>query len=351
MIKRSPKPYLFLLAALLLLLSLPVAISERIRGLSVATLAPLWTTMSNKATSNVDMNLQKLQIENRLLHAEIARLQDLLQQNRVNNLGFGFLSTQPQAIPAQVIFRSPSSWNSSLWINVGRENNPTSGKEIIGMNSPVVVGNSVVGIVDYVGEQQCRVRLITDSGLSPSVRAARGEPHKQMVTEQLSLLMSRVALYQGLFANQKDRELLLKGLAKIQKKLSHESAQGTWYLAKGELHGSSHPLWRSRGSLLHGVGFNYDFADEKGPARDLKTGIPIDGSSKDAIALLQVNDLLVTTGMDGVFPAGLYVAEITKIHLLKEGDYSYELEARPTAGDLQELSTVFVLPPVRKGEK
>ena len=59
-----------------------------------------------------------------------------------------------------------------------------------------------------------------------------------------------------------------------------------------------------------------------------------------------MNDVLVKTGMDGVFPPGFQVATVTRIELLKEGDYFYELEARPIAGPLEELSLVFVLPPM-----
>ena len=61
--------------------------------------------------------------------------------------------------------------------------------------------------------------------------------------------------------------------------------------------------------------------------------------------MLKVNDLLVTTGMDGVFPEGLHVATVTKIRPLKEGDYYYQLEAIPTAGNLEEISIVSILPP------
>jgi rod shape-determining protein MreC len=54
--------------------------------------------------------------------------------------------------------------------------------------------------------------------------------------------------------------------------------------------------------------------------------------------------------LDGVFPPGLDVATITKIHPLKEGDYYYELEAKPTAGNMYNLSYVFVIPPVSESQ-
>lgn len=379
--KHSPKPYLFLLAVILLLMSIPKSTSESLRGFAAATLTPVWNLFTGSKSSSQahyvqDPVFQKLQLENRLLHSEVLRLQELLQQSsslsnqlktlapdaaqarslnpslqRHHELLSKRLSFQLQGVPAQVIFRSPSSWNSSLWLNVGMVDNERLSFETIAKNSPVLFGSSIVGVVDYVGKHQSRVRLITDSGLNPSVRAVRGDFHKRMVAEQMALLINRFSCCHGLFTNQEEKELMIKQLRILQKRLYQDDGQGTWYLAKGELHGGSQPLWRSPGDVLHGVGFNYDFPDEEGPARDLRTGMPVNGPSDDkAMPILRVNDLLITTGMDGVFPAGFYVAEVTKIHVLKEGDYSYEFEARPTAGDMQELTTVYVIPPLRKEE-
>ena len=70
-------------------------------------------------------------------------------------------------------------------------------------------------------------------------------------------------------------------------------------MAKGELHGSSKPLWRGYSQVLKGIGFNYDYADAYGPARDLRTGKTT--ANSPGISLLRVNDLLMTTGMDGIF--------------------------------------------------
>ena len=70
------------------------------------------------------------------------------------------------------------------------------------------------------------------------------------------------------------------------------------------------------------------------------------GESGLAIPLIQVHDLLVTTGIDGVFPPGLRVAEVKKVFPLSEGAYTYEIEAIPTAGNLNNLQHVFIIPPV-----
>ena len=112
----------------------------------------------------------------------------------------------------------------------------------------------------------------------------------------------------------------------------------TRFLAKGELHGSSYPVWRERSDILKGIGFNYEFADEEGRPMRLH-----EQASK---MILKKGDLLVTSGLDGVFPRGLSVAIVKKIMPLKEGSFSYELEAKATCPTLSELSIVRVCPPL-----
>ncbi|MGA8163950.1 MAG: rod shape-determining protein MreC [Waddliaceae bacterium] len=360
------KSFLPLFTTLLLLMSIPRTASEKIQGTTVALLAPFWEQIdhiksnisgisqkilraarqsrpansenssriceeskrqhnrSNQADSmdRPTADIQKLQLENQLLSNEVARLKSILSgelplygqtddpfneelavlqpllQRHQRDLQ-RILVRQLTSAPAQVIFRSPSTWDHSLWINVGKALNETLGKEVIAKNSPVFVGRSIVGVIDYVGKKQSRVRLITDSGLTPSVRAVRQQEGK------------------------------------------------TRHLAKGELHGKVTSSWPNHRQILKGAGFNYDFPDEEGPARDLRTGAPVgDREGVPVLPILQQDDLLVTTGMDGVFPPGFEVATVSSIDLLKEGDYYYELEAVPTAGNFDDLSLVFVLPPV-----
>lgn len=334
MTRKSTRPYLYVIGLILLMMSIPRGTVEGVRGTTVAMIAPIAQLITLAQSSLTQLTheeaspeeVEKLKLQNELLIREIERLKEHMHYRTAR---------LPSAIPARVIFRSPSSWNSSLWINVGQSDYPALVK-----NSPVVVGSSIVGVIDYVGNHQSRVHLITDSGLSPSVRASRGQIQSRMALENLT----RVIFYLQHHPDLPNSQQLIQDLSSLRKNLS--KTDQTWALAKGELHGSSKPLWRSSGTTLKGIGFNYDFADEEGPARDLRTGEPINHNQVPAMPLLKVNDLLVTTGMDGIFPPGLRVAEITKVDLLREGDYYYTLEAKPTAGNLDDLSLVFVISPL-----
>lgn len=71
------------------------------------------------------------------------------------------------------------------------------------------------------------------------------------------------------------------------------------------------------------------------------------GSKLPSIALLSVGDLLITTGLDGVFPAGLHVGVVSKVDILQEGQCFYRLEAIAAAGGFDDLNFVSVLPALK----
>lgn len=306
----STRSFLLSIACALALLTLSAGVSSTVRGGFMAVFSPVCKGFSwvktcatapvraikprkiigpdGKARNAYDeaqrLSLENLQLSNELdyLRQVVAQYQDSHQSDNIN-----------RSLPAQVIFRSPNSWSNSLWINVGAAHNAKDSDPILTINSPVVIGQSLVGVVDYVGWRQSRVQLITDSRLHPSVRVLRDQD----------------------------------------------------FLAKGEIHGSSAPLWRCAGQTLKGIGFNYDYPDAYSASRDLRTGQEAGDSGRyGTLSLVKEGDLLVSTGMDGIFPPGLQVAKVTKVHPLHEGSYSFSLEAEPSAGNLLDLSTVFIIP-------
>jgi cell shape-determining protein MreC len=241
----------------------------------------------------------------------------------------GVLQAQAMNAFARILYRDPSSWSSSCWIDVGEENNLALGQTIIAKNSPVVAGRALIGIVEYVGKRQSRVRLITDSGLKTAVRAVRGSVLEREISLSaktlLQCLKKHPLMKESSFTSQ---------LAQLYQELPVRFEDG--YFAKGEIFGSSAPLQRSLSQKLKGIGFNCDVSDEEGPARNLRE-----------TNVLQVGDLLVTSGLDGVFPPGLSVGFVTSIDPLREGSFSYDLQAEPAAGALNDLTALLVLPPVK----
>lgn len=381
--KKTSKSYFIIFFLLLAVMSIPKTATQKLQGTTVAMLAPAWHQLlavksfffkeqsqpENLRTTSLE-EIEKLRLENILLKEEIINLKDVMRQelNLIDQMNGALeddesrLSTKTlkarhrlelkkllqmnlEAAPAKVIFRSPESWNSSFWINVGTTTNEALGHTTVAKNSPVLIGTSVIGVIDYVGKYQARVKLITDSGLTPSIRAVRGGIQAKLLDEKINALVHTLKTTPGAL---EDRDLQQNLIIGLETAVAHiPLSEKSHYMAKGELYGSSKPLWRSQRHQLKGMGFNYDFADGEGPARDLRTGAPINHAALNiAMPILKSGDILVTTGMDGVFPAGLLVAEVTQVHPLKEGDYFYELDAMPIAGNFDDLSMVFVIPPI-----
>jgi rod shape-determining protein MreC len=355
------KKYLIIGAALFLILSLPALFVERMRGTAIGALSLVFRG-GNLLVKSKMHETERLEAENHLLRIEIGKLRALLEQKakaeaceeelchyaltprHYDEIKF-LAQLSHQAIPARVIYRDPGSWSSSLWVNVGEETNRVFNQCVIQKNSPVILGRSVVGAVDYVGKKQSRIRLITDVALKPSVRAVRGLPQNMALIEHIDPILRHLNGRNDLALSGEERAFLSTRLKKWRENLSVD-VEG-WYLGKGILQGGGAPLWRSVHHTLRGTGFNYDVADEEGPARELTTGKPIEASSQLAtVPIIQLNDLLVTTGMDGVFPPGLRVAQVTKIYPMREGAYTYEIEATPVVGNLDTLQTVFIIPPL-----
>ncbi len=380
--KISYRPFLLLAGFLFLLLCFPQTAALKMRHVAMSSIGCPWqvvhflkkgcvqllmiTPPGGKAETSLKTEVDALKLENHTLREKLKNIRAwLLQEERVDEqlkrfqalgekeekafcLGRSqvlrdLIDLQLQALSAKVIYREPASWSSFLWLNVGEKTNRTLNRKIVAKNSPVVVGTALVGVVEEVFSGRCRVRLITDPGLVPSVRAARGKQQNQFLSEYLEGCLLGIQTRKDLFQTEEELKKTLGYLSRLKSALQNPSED--LLLAKGELFGSGAALWRSREPVLRGVGFNYDHADEEGPARDLRTGESLD--EKKRTPLLKAGDLLVTTGMDGVFPAGLRVAVVSEIASLREGACSYEIEARSVCGSLEDLSYVTVLPPIQ----
>jgi rod shape-determining protein MreC len=324
--------YIFLALVMLVALSLPDRAAIQLRSASVAMITPSWRHVSNikelflnmttvwptggyHTPPQITKELEMIRLENYQLKSQIELLKaelnlekivagqihqltlmtdmDAYAQRRKEEI-FRQLELYSHAITARIIFRESDAWKSSVWVNVGEETNQRLQIRLIEKNSPVVIGTTVVGLVDYVGQHRSRVRFITDSALNPSVRVVRG-------TEK--------ALYMG----------------------------------KGQTQGMRYPLWRARGTVLRGVGFNYDFEDVEGPSRDLRTG-KASSLKGDTLPIVQAGDTVVTTGMDGLFPAGLRIGTISKVHPLKEGSSSYEADIQSLIENFENIVFLTILP-------
>lgn len=379
--------YFFIFFVLMALMSLSKPLTERIRGNASALSSPLWSSLIRFKESishpfssetkfehphgvslSLQEELQHLVLKNQLLENELSYLNQILYEKK--NLDHQLEGLEKpieeasdesahyqkylhrlresvrlkiQAVPARVISRSLDTWNRTLWINVGEADNQLYGTQLIAKYSPVLVGDALVGIVDQVEQHQSRVLLITDPSLTPSVRVARGGEQDGLIADHVDFLLNTLKQKTTIPLPESDQNVLFHLLTTLKSSIYPDKK--SWYLAKGELEGCKHPS-RRQDPCLKGTGFNYDITDEAGEGRDLRTGKLLSHPSSTPVPILKLNDILVTTGLDGVFPPGLKVAIVTKIDLLKEGDYYYELEAKPVVGNLDELSVVFVIPPV-----
>ena len=358
---RPTLPYVLIGLFLLGWTSLSQNASDKMRSCTVAAFTPAWNCASKvqkyiedrPIASHYQDNsneLLQLRIENQMLRNQMERVKGWMLHekwmqclsNAIDKTSFerrrahlsDLLRRQAKTIPARTIYRDPTSWSSSLWINVGEEDNRILGETIIEKNSSVVDGNSLIGVVDYVGKRQSRVRLITDSSLNPAVRAVRGASGNIEIAYLIDSLSDLL---------KKDEEGMeyIAQLEKLKENFTREKSE--IHLAKGELRGCGRSFWHAKRPLLKGVGFNYDYADGEGPTRELCTGQPSIGSEK-RVPLIQRGDHLITSGLDGLFPPGLSVAIVKTVYPLKEGSFAYEIEALPTALSLNDLKEVFVLP-------
>lgn len=292
--------------------SLPNTWVDSLRGHCISMLCKL-PVMSSQVMQDQSEEITRLALENAVLRDRVFQQLPTPSAAQDESLLGKYLQT---AQVGHIIYRDPSHWGSSCWINLGKHHG-------IRRNAPVLSHIYLVGIVDYVGHYQSRVRLITDAAVHPSVMAVRGNEqiyHVQHTVQQLYYKLSRIvddSIHPDL------RLTWMTTLASWLEMLPQD--QSSFVVARGTICGSGSPLWRKHGSMLRGEGFCHADSNE---------------------GRIQLGDILVTTGLDGVFPPGLHVAQVTRVHAEKEGACSFNLEAIPLVEDLGSMTSVLVLSPV-----
>ncbi len=365
------RSYMFFCFFLVVVLNLPQQLTQGMRSLSISALTTPWNlihhlrgrllTRSEGAEAQDAPNdvVLKLEEENVLLRSQVSSMRHwlisegylekhlrylLILRNSVppedtDTIGQFLkvktaqlaqrLEREVRSVPAQVIFREPSSWNSVLWVDVGEETNRLHNRIVVGKHSPVIVGGALVGIVENVREHCSSVRLITESRLAISVQALRGGEQDRYALESIEGLVSVIEERENLFKDSNSRVVFLTALQELRKRFQALSVENI--VARGEIFGASQPLWRKRGNMLKGVGFFNPSV--------------LDMATTYSKAPLKSGDLLVTTGIDGVFPQGFRVGTVVAIAPMREGDSAYEIEAKAMIENWENLSEVSVLPP------
>lgn len=183
---------------------------------------------------------------------------------------------------ARVIGRDPLCPHT-LWIDAG-----TNNCSFIEKFSPICIGPHALGLVEEVGRYRSKVRLLSDPKVGAHVCAGKTESLARHYVNELTALTQDPVVQSAL-------ELVAK---KIERKSEEK-------LATAQLNGfDKHSRF---------------------------TGDVIQGHFKPG-------DLLVTSGYDGIFPAGLFVGRITKAQHASE-----KIEAKPCY-PYHSLRALFVLP-------
>ncbi|WP_213318846.1 rod shape-determining protein MreC [Chlamydiifrater volucris] len=317
---KKAKVYFLVFLGVFGALSLPKTFQEKVRIAFVDAYVFFFKELTGKELEKTNSSF--LETENLLLKGELestkALLRAVCEAKRLSPIMEEFLRPYyKKSIEARIIFRDPTYWGSSLWIDVGKDS-------VIQKHSPVVCGKLLLGIVDYVGEKQSRVRVISDVGMKPSVASAKCSMKSGSIQILADRLVSSLETLPKACLEEKEKTNFTRLISEFSRSIYCE---GEGPVFRGILCGSGNPLWSREVDVLHGEGF-YS-ASEKGGEETLVPG-----------------DILVTTGLDGIFPPGLLVAEVTKVFPLKEGSCTFSLEAKSLISGLERLDWVSILSPM-----
>jgi len=244
-----------------------------------------------------------------------------------------FLKYFSQYALGRVIFIEPFASSSLAWIDIGENYNQQVGEMVVAKNSPVVLADQLVGVVEEVYPKFSKIRLITDPKLAIHVKAIRGKEQMKDVQAKAEDLLDCLELMKDIKYERKEE--LIGHLIQLAQELKIDGHDRDYAL--GEISGSEYSFLSKNRDQLVGTGFSL-----KGSYRQRQ-----DDPSKgfQEIAVMK-GDLLVSTGKDGVIPAGLKVGWVIEVGKASMGKSTYALRARPACQELHRLEYVQVLPPM-----
>lgn len=352
------KTYGFLFLTLLTLLLLPSVFLKKIQNNWVHS----FNRVFSKTTKFESVAEDQVILENQILKSQITYIQEWIfaqqkmddfileikkleknqglslinqdaQKKRLKILG-DYIALFGRYAIGTIIFKEPFSSSSFAWLNVGELYNQKIGNNLIQKNSPVVVGDILVGIVEEVFLRHSKIRMVTDPNLVVAVRAIRGKSQSREINRKAYDLLDTLELSQDFNWDQK--ETLKSLLAELHTNLEKEG-QDRFY-AKGEVYGAEFSPFYSYDHTLIGDGFQMQVQSKS--SKFLQTP---DGFKE---VVIKRGDLLETTGLDGIFPKGLKVAIVTEIAPSKLGRLAYKIKAKSLIEKLQDIQYVQILPPI-----
>lgn len=195
--------FFFIVLPLLFLTLLASAFQDQLHLLG-GRIGSYFSILKPTKMSSYEIEMSNLKTENALLKEIIHQLRE--EANYPKKEGALWVG-------ARVIFREPAAWGCYIWIDKGYQN----GEGIVALFSPVVLGENLLGMIDFISDTVSRVCLITHSKLSIAVE--------------------------------------------IEGRLSQP--------VLGEICGGGYPLWRKELTLLQGLIFNYPYLVYHRKNRDL----------------------------------------------------------------------------------
>lgn len=246
-------------------------------------------TRHQVADGHAKEQLQSAECEIWALRRQITQLQaqvGALSLDRSEMSSGREIASQYERLSTLVSLRDPGDWAGFVWVELPNRQSPETWLE-----SPAIVGDCAVGLVDFCRGERCRIRLLSDAQLSLSVTIP---------------------------ASQLEGDLAC--------------VPGECPPLVGQVRGFGGALCNSSGSLLAGEGYI------PGPPKSEQWRQPlIEGKRQFA-----VGDLLVTSGLDGIFPSGLRVGSVESVETARPAQTRY-LFSLKSAIDLHRVSQITLL--------